>query len=148
MKRGAVVAAVCGAAILTACGGDGGDRLSREELVSQADAICGEYEQKLDALGEPQTIQEVESLADDAKPIVEEGVGKLEQLQPPEELEDDYDRWIELNHDSVAVIDDLKDAAASGDEAQVRQVVQEAQAKENEADALAGEIGFDECAQD
>jgi hypothetical protein len=149
MKRAGIVAAVCGAVALAACGGgDGGDRLTRDELVSQADAICGEYERKLDALGEPQSIQEVEALADDAKPIVQEGVDKLAALEPPEDLEDDYDRWIELNRESITVIDNLKEAAASGDEARVQQVVEEAQSTENEADAIAGQIGLDECAQD
>jgi hypothetical protein len=147
MRRACTVGIVCGVVALAGCGG-GGDRLTKEELASRADAICGKYEAKLDALAEPQSIEEVASLAEKAKPIVADGVDELEQLEPPEELEDDYDRWIELNRDSLEAIDDLKQAAADGDEARVQQVVQDANAQEKEADALARQIGLDECAMD
>lgn len=149
MRRVGVVAVVCGAAALTAAGcGGGDDRLSRDELASRADAICAKYEKELDKLAEPQSIDEVTQLATDAKPIVEDGVDELDDLQPPEELEDEYDRWIAMNRDSVAAIDDLREAAADGDEARVQQVVREAEEKESEADDLAKEIGLDECAND
>jgi hypothetical protein len=148
MKRAVAVAVVCGLFALAGCGGGGGDRLTKDELASQADAICGKYEQKLDALAEPKSIEEVESLAEEAKPIVEDGVDELDDLEPPEELEEDYDRWIALNRESLEAIDELKEAAASGDESRVEQVVQDANSKEEEADALAGRIGLDECATD
>jgi hypothetical protein len=147
MRGAAALAVLCGIAALAACGG-GDDRLSQEELVFQADAICGEYEGKLDALDEPQSLEDVEALANEAMPIIEKGVDELEQLEPPEDLEDAYDRWIALSRESVAAIDDLKEAAASGDEGRVEQVVRETQAKEEEADALAGRMGLEECARD
>jgi signal transduction protein with GAF and PtsI domain len=147
MRGIGVLGVVCGVAVLTGCGGDGG-ALSRDELVSRADAICTKYEERIDALAEPQSIEEVEALADQAKPIVEDGVDELARLQPPEDLEDEYDRWIGLNRESVDTIDELKEAAAAGDGARVQQVVQDADEKEREADALARQIGLDECAND
>jgi hypothetical protein len=141
------LAIVLGAAALAGCGG-GGERLTKDELVAKADSICGKYEKKLDALAEPQSMAEVESLAEEAKPIVADGVDELDQLRPPEELGDEYDRWIVLNRDSVDAIEELKDAAADGDEARVQQVVQEAARNEKEADALGRQIGLGECAND
>jgi hypothetical protein len=147
MRRAGTLAVLCGVAALAGCGG-GGDPLTKEQLATQADAICAKYEKRIDALAEPQSLEEVETLAEEAKPIVEEGVDELDQLQPPEELEEEYERWIEVNHDSVEAIDELRDAAASGDEKRVQQVAKDAARKEREADALARQIGLDECAND
>lgn len=147
MKRAGTLAVLWGIVALAGCGG-GGDRLTTEELGTQADAICAKYEKRIEALAEPQSLEGVETLAEEAKPIVEDGVKELDDLQPPEELEDKYDRWIEVNHDSVEAIDELKDAAASGDERRVQQVAEDAARKERQADALAREIGLDECAND
>lgn len=132
---------------LAACGG-GSDRLTREELISRAEAICTKYEQKLAALAEPKSIADVETLAEQAKPIVEDGVEELGDLEPPKELEADYDRWIALNRDSVKSIDDLKEAAAAGDEAGVQNILQKTNAREQEADEVARNIGLDQCAND
>jgi hypothetical protein len=147
MRRWWLLAAVLGTAALTAsCGGD--TSLSRDELASRANEICTKYEKQLDALAEPQSIEDVEQLAKDAEPIVEEGVDELDGLQPPENLERDYDRWIELNRDNVDLIRDLREAAASGQQVRVQQVVQQAGSREQEADRLATKIGLDECAND
>lgn len=148
MSRIGRLAVLCGAAALAAGCGGGGGSLSREELATQADAICAKSEEELDQLAEPQSIEDVEQLAEEAKPIVQDGVDKLDELQPPEDLEDEYDRWIELNRENIDVIDELRDAAAEGDQERVQQAVQGASEKEEEADRLAGEIGLDQCAND
>ena len=101
-------------AVGAGCGG-GGDRLSREELVSDADAICAEYEAELGALAEPESLADVERLVQDAKPIVENGIESLQALDPPEDLEDEFDEWITRNEENVAAIEDLQDAVADRD---------------------------------
>lgn len=148
MSRIGRLAVLCGAAALAAGCGGGGGSLSREELAAQADAICAKAEEELDQLAEPQSIEDVEQLAEEAKPIVEDGVEQLDELQPPEDLEDEYDRWIELNRENVDVLDELRGAAAEGDQERVQQAVQEAGEKEQEADRLAREIGLEQCAND
>jgi hypothetical protein len=45
-------------AAAAACGG-GEDRLSREELISQADAICVKYLKDAAALGLPESVEEI-----------------------------------------------------------------------------------------
>jgi uncharacterized protein Yka (UPF0111/DUF47 family) len=130
------------------CGGGDGDPLTRAALASEASAICRKYESKLDALAKPNSIEEVASLAEDAKPIVEDGVDKLADLQPPEDLEDEYDRLIAFNRESVLAIEDLREATAGGDRARVQRIVQNAETKEREADTLARQIGLAECAND
>jgi hypothetical protein len=147
MRGSGFLIAVCGAAALAAaCGGD--DRLSREELVAQADAICAKHEERLDALEEPESIEDVEAFAAEARPIFEEGVEELKDLEPPEDVQEDYDRWIELSEENVAAIGNLEQAAADGDAGRVQEIVSESQAKEQEADRLAQGIGLRECAND
>ena len=141
-----VLLATAGAAALLAAGCGGDDRLSREELASRADAICTKYEGELDQLAEPQSLADVERLAKEAKPVIEDGVDELDSLRPPEDLEDEWDRWISGQRESIEALDDLREAAAARDDDRIQQVVQEQQGKEQEADDLARELGLDECA--
>jgi hypothetical protein len=127
------------------CGGD--DGLSRDELVSEADAVCARYEQELDELAEPRNVEDVERLAEEAKPIIEDGLDELRELEPPEELADEYDEWISQNEESVDVLDELREAASEGDVQRIQDVLQEAQQAEREADELARELGLQDCAR-
>ena len=147
MIRLAWAGAACATlAVSAACGGD--ESLSRAELASRADAVCAKYEQKLSALAAPQSLGDVEKLADRARPIVEDGIDELDDLRPPDELEDDYDRWIDANRQNLAVFDDLEKAAAEGDAARVQEVLADARDREEEADRLAARLGLDDCADD
>jgi prophage DNA circulation protein len=134
----ALAAAACGES-------KGGDRLSKEDYVRQADAICTTYEKRLDALPEPKTIDEVETLATKAKPIAEDGQAALRRLRPPVELEEDVDAWLELNQANVDAIDDLGAAAADSDEAEAQAVSKRAVENERKADALAERLGLVAC---
>jgi protein-tyrosine-phosphatase len=148
--RTIVIGLVSSAALAVAagCGGSGGDRLSREELVSEADAICTQYEDELESLAQPENIQDLDRLVEDAKPIVESGLEELRGLEPPEDLEDPYDEWISRTEENVDRLDELGEAVADRDEQRIGEVVGEIQQTEEEADELAGEIGLQECASD
>ncbi|HYY76887.1 MAG TPA: hypothetical protein VE644_11260 [Gaiellaceae bacterium] len=152
--RAILIGLVASAALAVAagCGGDGGDRLSREELVSEADAICAEYEAELEAalegLAEPESLEDFQRLVQDAKPIVENGIESLRGLEPPEDLEDEYDEWIARNEENVDAIDELQAAVAEQDQQRIQEIVQRLDQNEQEADELAAEIGLQDCASD
>ena len=135
------VTAACGG------GGDGGDSLSREELIEQGDAICTEYESRVDEVDQPQNSEDVARFVDEVKPVVEEGTDKLDELTPPEELEDDYDEWIELSRTGTASLDELKAAAAESDDTRVEEIIQDLGDDAAEADRIAQEIGFQKCGE-
>ena len=139
---------VSAALVAAACGGDGGDRLSREELVSEADTICAEYEGELDRLAAPESIEDFQRLVQDARPIVEGGIEELRALEPPEELEEQYEEWISRNEENLDAIDELEAAVTERDEQRVQEVIQELDRNEREADELAADIGLDDCASD
>jgi hypothetical protein len=129
------------------CGG-GDDRLTREELVEEADATCADFDQRIEEVGEPESPEDIERYVQEIRPIVEEGTDELDALQPPEELEDDYDQWIQETRSAIDMLDELEEAAASGDEQRIQEVLQAAGEGGEEADRLAQELGFQECGSD
>jgi hypothetical protein len=130
------------------CGGDGGgERLSRAEFVARADAICQKYEARLDALGQPTNVDELRSFADRALPIAKDGREELGDLNPPEDLEDTYDAWLEQGDDAIEIVERLRDAAEDGDQAEIQEIAQDAQRADAESNRLAGELGFEQCGE-
>jgi hypothetical protein len=129
------------------CGG-GSDRLTREELIEEADATCAEFDQQIEDVQEPESLDDIERYVQEIRPIVEEGTDELDALEPPEELEDEYTDWIEATRSGVDRIDELEDAAASGDEQRIQEVLQGGAEGGEEADRLAEELGFQECGDD
>jgi hypothetical protein len=129
------------------CGG-GTDRLSREELIEEADATCAEFDQRVEEVDEPESLDDIERYVQEIRPIVEEGTDELDALEPPEELQDEYDDWIAATRSGVDRFDELEEAAASGDEQRIQEVLQGAGEGGDEANRLAQEIGLQECGSD
>jgi len=138
VRRLAIIAA---AAALAGCAGEADERLSREEFAEQATAICARAEERLSALREPENVAEVEGYARDAQAITQEGVDDLGGLEPPEELEEAFARYLQQADEVVALLGELEDAAAAGDEAEARRLsARIAQAAEARAAAEAAGI--------
>jgi hypothetical protein len=146
--------ALLGSAALVAagCGGDGGggsgDRLSATEFREAADAICAEYDQKIQDLGEPESLEDLNAFIGRAIPIIEEGFNKLEELQPPEELEADWNRAMEVNAENLQLTKDLQAAAEDGNEERVQEILAQASQNEEETDRLARELGLQRCGEE
>jgi hypothetical protein len=139
----ALAAAGCGGD-----GGDGGDRLSAAEFREEADAICAEYDQKIQDLGEPESLDDLNSFIERAIPIIEEGFNKLDELQPPEELEADWNRAMDINSENLQLTRDLQAAAESGNAERVQEILAQAGNNEEEKDRLARELGLQRCGQE
>jgi hypothetical protein len=135
--------------VLVACGGgDGGDRLSRQELVAEANAICERFDTRIAGLEAPQSQEEVEQLAAEAVTIFEEAIDGIRELEPPEELEERYDEWVRLSEEQLERARSLRDAAAEGDVQEVQRLLAETNPSEARADELATELGLTTCAED
>jgi cysteine sulfinate desulfinase/cysteine desulfurase-like protein len=149
--RSAALAAVL-AAVATATAscrnGDGDGRLSREEFLRRADAICADYDARLARLGNPASIAELGRLAARALPIAREGVAKLRALEPPEELARDVERWLARNDENVSRIAAIGEAAQADDATRVQEIASAATANERRADALARRLGLRDCAKE
>ena len=73
-------------------------------------------------------------------------VNELSLLEPPEPLREEYEDWLALKSDSLSATRDLQVAGATDDEELVAGALRAREEAETEADALATELGLDECA--
>jgi hypothetical protein len=91
--------------VLGACGGDEGERLSRDELIARANAVCEEGREELDAaeetlFGDLEAGEEPDAdltrtyLQEHFLPNVETQLRDLDDLRPPEDLADGYDDFL------------------------------------------------------
>ena len=149
MTRLAAIALLAAAGALAGgCAGGNDGRLSEAEFREQANAICVEYDQRIEDLGEPGSLEEVPEFVNEAIPIIEEGLAELRELEPPEELEADYDRMLDETERSVGVAERLRDAAAEGDQQAVQDALEEGTAADSESDRIARDLGLEECADE
>jgi hypothetical protein len=145
----AAFAAFAAVAVLAGCsGGDGGDgRLSKEEYVERADAICTEYERRLNELPKPASIRELGEVAARALSLARRGVRELKALRPPGEVRADVRRWLERNDRNLMLLEALRDAARAGKTTRVQEIASGAADNEAAADRLAKRIGLQACAE-
>ena len=144
--RGSVAAVLGGLALLAAgCGGGGEEPLSNAEFQSQANAICAKYEKQLNALGAPSSIDEIPDLVQQALAILNKEIDEIAALNPPDELQSDFDKLIAASNKTKAAANDLSAAAKSGDQAAVQKALEDGNAASDEADQLATGLGLGEC---
>lgn len=134
------------AVVLAACGGGGG--LSAEEYRSQGNAACDRYEEDVQALPQPESIEDVPAYAEGAQQRLDTLIDDLEALEPPSELRDQHDQLIVLGRESVEEIGKLKAAGESGQQSEIEAVLQSAGELDDRSDAIATELGLTQCAED
>jgi hypothetical protein len=149
MRSGLVILACAAALILAACGGGsgGGQSLTADEFRQQADAICKEYEDKLNELGSPSSLDDLGNFIDKAVPIIEEGNNKLQDLEAPDEVSADWDRALELQDKNLQVARDLQEAIHDNDTARIQDLVSQLDATDAESTRLAREVGLENCGE-
>jgi hypothetical protein len=145
MRSGFVVLAVAIAVLATACGGGG--KLSKQELVAKANAICRDSDAKFKALGTPRTMEDLKNFADKAMPIAKDGRKKLGDLEPPDELAATYRQWLAEGDKAVDAIARVRAAAAADRVTEVQKIGREARAEDAKSDRLATRLGFTDCVQ-
>jgi hypothetical protein len=137
--------------VLAGCGGDGGEGaepLSKAEWIEQADAICAQADEDIEALGDPTTLDEVGELTDEASGISRDALADLRALRPPDEDEATVDEMLDLVEQQIEIGEQIGEAARSGDQAEVQRLVAEAEPLEAEADEMGRQYGLDDCADD
>ena len=144
--RSGRIAALVALLLVAGCGGDsGGGQLSAEELRRQADAICAKYDERFQALGEPSSPEELETFLAEGIPLFEQQTAELEELNPPDELEDDWNRAMEVQHEGIATIRELRDAVGEGDADRIQELSAEAESSSAESNQLARDLGLETC---
>jgi hypothetical protein len=139
------VATLVGVLVLLATGCGGESRLSKADFQSQANAICDKYQAQLKALPTPTSLDEIPDLVDQALAILNKEIDEIGNLNPPEELQDQFDAMLEESDKTKQAADDLSAAAKSGDQAAVQKALDTGNAASNKADQIATELGLDSC---
>lgn len=150
-RRSTTVAGIAAAAlalVAAGCGGGGSDRLTLDEFVAKADAICTEYDGRFAALGEPKSADELVSLLHKGQDVAAEQVAKLRELSPPEDVQEKIDTAYAALDEQVGLFGDLADATEAKDETRVKEITAKLDELNGEADAIAKEIGLETCGND
>ena len=143
----AVLVVAVGALLAGGCGG-GDDRLSEADFRQQANDICTDVNGQLEGLEQPTTPDEVGAFVSDAIPVLESGLDRLHGLNPPEDMEDDYNRFLAEADKSVPAARKLQQAAEDQDPDALQDAVAEGDAADQRSDDIARDLGLTECASD
>ena len=148
MRMQAAGVAALAALAVSGCGGGGGSsqRLSRDEYVRQADAICAQILKEEKALPTPSSIDEIPAYVDKALPIADELIAKIEDLDPPATMEQGVKSWLDKTESSRSELTKLRSAAQGGDATKVREVATTGSRLDSERSSLARTIGLTTCA--
>jgi gas vesicle protein len=150
LKKGVLLGGVLGFLVgVLAAGCAGGEALTKEQYVSKVNAMCEDFGEKENEIGEPQTLAD---LVEKGPLILEEFekaiVDKVRNLKAPDEIADQADRLVDLADQQRDVIAELIDAAKDSDFAKVRELVSKNEALNKEANSVARELGAEACAED
>lgn len=132
------------AAALAACGGD--DRLSAEDYRTQGNEACEAYEQRVRELAQPSSLDDVPEYADQAQAELTELIDTLDELQPPDDLEQRHDELVRLGRQSVEALGDLSAAGESGEQQQIQRALAGAARLDQQSDQLSRDLGLEACA--
>lgn len=143
-----VVAALLGAA----CSGDedvaattGGGTSTEESFVAQANALCEALADEAAQIPAPNTLAQLEEVVAEVTPLNEEGNRKIEALPVPAGKEEEWRELLELLPQDEALLQDLGEAAAANDLAEVQRVNDRYLAVGRKEDALWRELGVPAC---
>lgn len=142
--RGTLAAlASCLVLAVAGCGGDGDDN---DEFVANVNAVCAEYGPKLALIPPPaEDVDEWAAIGADLADLLEASANELRLLEPPAGANDEYAEWLTLRSELATAMRDVQSAGGVHDEAAVAAGLQQVETTIEEADALAEELGFDEC---
>jgi hypothetical protein len=160
MTRSFLLLLVC--ALLAGCGGgdddggpDGGS--SKEAFVAKANEICAEGEKKIAEVADvdnqqPGSEAEVrKTVAEALEKTTEEYqpyLDRLRDLEPPEELADSWDRFMDRIEEAFDKIPQLADATRDNDSAKLQELAQDFSRIADETRPFAEENDLDDCLPD
>lgn len=148
-------AAVASLAIAGCGGGDDGESnagLSYSELGQEMNKICTEYNPRFEAASDKLTGKAAQDVPafDELVQIADEGTAKFKALDPPSELQADFDNFISLTDQQLTTIKQAQAAAKAGDQQEYVSTLKEIQQSnlDEQSDEAASKLGAAECIGD
>jgi hypothetical protein len=130
---------------LALAAGCGDGRLSHDEFVQRADAVCTAYRGSTQRLAHPKSYAEVLAYVKRTLPYYEAGLRKLEALQPPKDDEAAVRTWLAADRRAVSAERKLADAAQRRDFPDVVSSANDVQQAGVDARHAAAALGLQVC---
>jgi hypothetical protein len=149
LRERVALAGVAGILIAVLTTGCGDEALTKEQYVSKLNAMCADFSEQEKRIGEPQTLADLGEKGPRILDAFENAiVDKVDNLKPPDEIAGQADRMADLAHQQRDVLSGLVDAAKANDLAKVQELSSKNAALNQEANAIARDLGATSCAED
>jgi hypothetical protein len=113
---------VAAAALAAGCGG-GGDALSKGEYEQRMQALDQELEQGGAALENVESLDNLAAQVERFQGVIRDKADEMDELEPPDEVADPHDRLVSGMRGFADRLDEFRDAAESGDQQRIEEVV-------------------------
>src|SRR4051794_22246985 len=140
--------AILGAAgLIAGCGGGSSDSSSADDFRQQADQICADANTRLEAVPKPATNAQILTSLQAALPIQADELAKIRALDPPDDLQADFDEATDLLQQRKDAIQAAADKIANGDDpgTVIKQAEPQIDALRAQTQAKAEDIGLSVC---
>ena len=141
------IVSLLGVSLLASCGDDE-ERLSKSDFVKEMNALCKARDDKADPLlddGGFFAMENGEKTWPKVKPIIDDFIEKVSELEPPEDAADLHDRYREGGDDISSLIDDAAEAAADRDQRAYSVALAGIFSDVDDVDKSISEYGAGEC---
>jgi hypothetical protein len=111
----AALATAAAIVALASCGGGGDGSISAKQFQTEANQVCKDVEQQLNRIQStvPRTADQAEKQAAAVVDVSQQALGNLRQIDPPENLKDTYDKYLQARERAIGFVENSRDAAAS-----------------------------------
>jgi hypothetical protein len=133
---------------IAGCGG-GSEEVSAEELVQKGDEVCGKVQERFAEIqaAPPASATEGAEQAGELLGVADDAQAELHDLEPPEELRDRYDAYLDARESVSDELERGKQAAEDQDGEAYGKAQEAAVGGAPERRNLARELGFELCSQ-
>jgi hypothetical protein len=148
--RTRTLAALAAVTALTAASCGGGDSgMSTGDFREALAEICSDTTDDVERLDQPdlEDPSTIEEFAVELREIVERTKGELDELEAPDNLSDDYDRFKGLVDDRLQAVEDLEQAAQDEDGAEIEEIGGRIVEITEESREVADDLGVEECGE-
>jgi hypothetical protein len=149
---GALAVAGCGGGSSSTTGASGasgasGAALSKDEFVSQAEAICKEANDKIAAQKPPASNQlsDVQATIQEELPVNQNAYNKFSALSPPSDLQAQFNQLVATGKAQIALAQQL---LKTNDVNTANSIIAKAKGLGDRFDSIARSMGLPECAKD
>jgi hypothetical protein len=141
-------AAALAAVGIAGCGG-GSEEVSAEELVQKGDEVCGKVQERFAEIqaAPPASATEGADQAGELLGVADDAQAELRELEPPEELRDRYNAYLDARESVSDALERGKQAAEDQDGEVYGKAQEEAVGGAPERRRLARDLGFEVCSQ-